>query len=140
MGFQTISTTEIDRILRLIRRWVVSLSKGDYASALDMLYFLPGESTVADTAQLEEAIGLYSPEYRAAADQDKSRFVPVVSDPSEVGLEGECLVIYSQTDVGVAYLEYDLPIANEWSDLTVSFLLFEVKGGFALVLKDIHVM
>lgn len=37
-------------------------------------------------------------------------------------------------------VHYDLPIENEWSDLTAIFDIVEVEGGLALSLYDIHVL
>ncbi|KMW57419.1 hypothetical protein AIOL_002383 [Candidatus Rhodobacter oscarellae] len=36
-------------------------------------------------------------------------------------------------------MSFDLPLDGEWSDLTATFEVMQVKEQFVLVLQDIHV-
>lgn len=132
-------TTELDEILKLLRGWVRLLSCGDYTGASEYL-FAAESAKKYDADTLVEAIGNYSPDFRLAPKSERRKYIPRVSDPSSVERSGENLVIYSRTPTGLAYLEYELPIAGAWSDLTASFFLVETSSGYAIALSDLHVL
>jgi hypothetical protein len=64
---------------------------------------------------------------------------PVFTDPDEVEESCRATII----DLGDAYgfhLDYDIPLNNEWSDLTAQFEFMQRPSAYAVILHDLHVM
>jgi hypothetical protein len=139
---QTVQIADIESILSMVRQWVCLVSRQDFVSASDYLTPVPGAETVYSPNLIREAVGRYSWEYRQADPSIRDQFLPRVSDPMLIDRSGENLVIYCgpKASRGIAFLEYDLPIDEKWSDLTAAFFLLGVAGGFGLGLHDLHVL
>jgi hypothetical protein len=136
-----VQVADIDSILRMVREWIGLVSKHDFVSASDYLTPVPGAKVVYSPDVIKEAFGRYSRRYREADPSARDAFFPKVSDPTPIDKGGENLVIYGRTGVGIAFVEYDVPIDGRWSDLTASFFVLPVDGGgFGLGLEDVHVL
>jgi len=119
-----------------IRSWVHLLATKRFGEAAQEINT---HDSPCSSELLVEAIGRYSRKYRDAALSEKADLFPKITSPKEMVSAGENLVIYVKRDGTV--IEYDLPINNAWSDLTVKFQLKRLIGGeYDLSLLDIRVL
>ena len=119
-----------------VRRWVTLLAEGRFDEAAAEVNSL---AAPCSAATLRDAIGRYSRKYRDASDIEKAKFFPTISSPLSMNDRGENLVLYPKEDSTV--VEYDLPIENDWSDLTAKFQLVRRSADhFELSLIDLRVL
>jgi hypothetical protein len=128
------SDADDEELLRFVEDWIDDLARGDYASAF--------ERTKHDAyyrwtpALIEQVIGGYG---LPKAHPSGVRFTVTPRDLARgrpyhrhVEREGARLPV-------VAWLQYDLPLNGQWSDLTASFRVERGLEGLTVVLEDIHV-
>jgi hypothetical protein len=135
-----VQVADIESILRMVRQWMGLVSNRDFVSASAFLTPVPGTKVIYSPDVIRDVFGRYSKKYREADPATRDVFFPKVSDPMLIDRSGENLVIYGRARVGIAFLEYDVPVDGTWSDLTASFFLLRVEGGFGLGLQDVHVL
>jgi hypothetical protein len=131
-----------EEILGVVRRWVELLAAQDYAAAMDLTAHDEYYEWKPDLMrQVIEGYGLPEPHPRGpfrvtplaeASGGRKPRHEVVRWDPPEARPEHNAMAL--------GYVEFDLPLNGEWSDLTASFEIQQrSKGLLVLVLHEIHV-
>lgn len=135
-----LTTIGIDAILQSIRSWLKLLAKQDFEQAADFLYPIPGARPPFSAEMIRDAVGRYNRSYREATIDNRAQFLPNVTDPDLMDLSHENMVIYTRTDVGIAIVEYELPIERVWSDLTAKFIILQLADSYGLGLQDLRVL
>jgi len=119
-----------------VRDWVEMLAHSRFDDAANAV---ASSESQCSASILREAIGRYSRRFREASADDKWQFFPVITSPTEIDTQGENMVVYVKRNM--ATIEYDLPIAGQWSDLTAKFCVEKTEpSGFELSLTDIRVL
>lgn len=123
----------LDDIRPFVENWLKLIADGRVQDACWML----DEPNNYGVIWTPELIGELIFEY---LDLEAERpLASVVSDPS-------LLPEHRQLEVGAFnycsgyWLDYDVPLDGEWSDLTAQFEFYERNDGFAVVLHDLHVL
>ena len=130
-------------ILDAVRAFVELLAERKYVEAYEM--FLPApdrELTPEIIKALVEGYGFAEPLKKQ--DEPLFRVTSVISmtqlEP-KARQQIEWFEYHAERDANVLGMaHYDLPLNNEWSDLTAIFEIIKVEGGLALSLSDIHVL
>lgn len=133
-----IEQPDLDLILEMIRGWTRLLAEKDFDKAVEYLLPHPEVKRQHTGESLRDALARYSLAHRDAAPDDKLKYVPAITEPDEMDAMGEKMVVYKNGDQ--VAIEYELPIAREWSDLTAKFSLLRVPGGYGLALDDLRVL
>ena len=111
------------------REWLGLLSRGEFKRASEMIDSANSYGLRWGSDEIEAALRKYVGGTR----------VPRVTDPSE--LPGDGRPDFGEFEDGSGFwLDYDIPLEGEWSDLTVQFEFLREGTGFAVVLHDIHVL
>ena len=67
--------------------------------------------------------------------------MPEITNPYSLNLKKERIYFYEYNDATGYAIEYDIPIDNEWGDLTAQFSFVKsTENLYYVFLRDIHVL
>ena len=123
-----------EEILAFVEQWIDCLSSGDFDCAYRM--------TAQDPyyAWTPELISLTIAGYGLREPRSDGRVFAVTDRASAVGRGPRRTVDRDSVPPGsFAFVEYDLPLNGEWSDLTATFRLERRENHSEAILEEIHV-
>jgi len=119
----------IENVLRAhIEAWFQQLSAGNWSEVISMLDEPNAYGVKWGESEIRNSIEEYS----------RSKLW-VVTDAKSLDTSGH--TSFGEFNDGSGYwLDYDIPLNGEWSDLTAQFEFRKRGTGYAVVLHDIHVL
>jgi len=113
---------------RFARDWFRLLARGDFAAAVSRL---DEANSYGEHWDAEKIQGVF----RDYARSDSVR----VADPDTIAGDGRPSLVELADGRGYSF-EHDVPLGEEWSDLTAQFEFLRRPSGYAVVLHGIHVL
>jgi len=129
------SATDND-ILSLVKRWVDALAREDYGSAYNMTAHEPYyEWTPQLIREVIEGYGLPDPH-----PDGPFKVTPLKSAKGDLAPRHEVDRFDSPYASGaIGEVWFDLPLNDEWSDLTATFAIYRLDSNIVIALNEIHV-
>lgn len=123
------------QLIAFAQEWLKCLARADWDSALAMLDE-PNSYGIRWTRQKVTDVlhDTFGPTTRFA----RTKGIPVFSDPDLAS--GSRRHSFGTTDGGGYWLDYDVPLNGEFSDLTAQFEFHPRASGHAAVLQDLQVL
>ena len=113
---------------RFVRGCFSLLARGEFAGAASHLDEPNSYGERWDAEKIQDVLRDYA----------RSNSVPV-SDPDMIAGDGRASLVEFGDGRGYSF-EHVVPLDGEWSDLTAQFEFLRRRGGYAVVLHDIHVL
>ncbi len=125
------------QILPFVKNWMKLLADGRFNKACEMIDKPNSYGIVWTPELIKETINeTFSPDTRF---YDFHPEGPIITDPFELEEQKFVEVIEFADETGYVF-QYDLPLNNEWSDLTALFEFIKDGDEYAVILDDLHVM
>lgn len=119
-----------DDVLKFLRRWVQLLSENRYPEAFAYLDISAEKNTIKDYPAFCRIINEYF-NYKNWR----------ITDPSLPDRHSERFDMCYYDDKSGFCCDYDLPVNNEWSDLTAQFSFKNIGGGlYRIYLENVHLL
>lgn len=133
-----------DEILEVCREWVDLVAAGRIADAIDLLY-VPAAYQASQRwtrESLPTYIGNYG-SWEPLADGRVVRMTPMATARVPDGrpnFQPHADVVRLTQNRSAGSVELDVPLDEEWSDMTAQFEFAPVDGGIGVSLYDLHVL
>jgi hypothetical protein len=131
-----------DEIVTLCREWVDLMAAGRTPEALDLLW-IPDDYDDSQRWTPARLVGYIANYGNSQPTPDGTRWTITPPEAAAVGERGAP----RKPEVGrlddhpsSGWVDYDLPLNGEWSDLTAQFEFRRVEGGTRVSLYDLHVL
>lgn len=131
----TIGENPEEQLVAFARTWFRHLARAEWDAALGMIDE-PNTYGIRWTRKSITALikDTFGPETRFAAAFGQ----PVFSDPDSAARDPHPNL--GRLDAGGYWLDYNVPLNGEFSDLTAQFEFKPRQDGYAVVLHDLHVL
>ena len=124
-------------ILAFVRKWVALIADGRAEDACALIDEPNSYGIEWTPTSIDEVINsAFSPDSRFYRLHPEG---PIVTNPFRLTEQREIEVIELENGNGYLF-DYDLPLNDEWSDLTAQFEFRKRPSGYAVVLHDLHVL
>lgn len=123
-----------EEILQFVEVWIDELARGDYAAAFGRTEHNPYHQWTPELMRsVVQGYGLPEPHRSGVEFKVTPRAAAIGGPPQRVVYRD---AIRSEF---LAEVWYDLPLNDEWSDLTATFRIEPRREGSVVVLQEIHV-
>jgi hypothetical protein len=131
-------TASKEDILKVVESWVEALAQGDYKQAYEMTYHLPDDPYTPEFLPTWLANYGWHETYQVtslnAVSPKPEGQVPPYRDVDFFK------TLPAENGSTVGYIDFDLPLNGEWSDLTAQFDIWQLNDSLVLRLMEIHIM